>query len=391
MSSPVRPTRPSRQNRHGTALLAALGATAVGAPALGVAPAAAAAPEEVHVVTAGETLSHVAISTGTTVEALAAANALPDPRVLRVGQRLAVPAPAAAPTAAATAPATATVAPGDTLSHVAARTATTVEALASANGLAPPYLVVVGQRLVLPPQGVADTPAAPAPAPAAAPAPVTATVTVAPGDTLTAIADRAGIALADLLASSGVRAGDLIRPGQELLLPAPPTPVAPAAPVASTFAGRTYPPEVTARATANRDLLASRPAPSREEVRATITATAQEMGVDPALALAVAHQESGFNARAVSPANALGAMQVIPSSGRWASALVGRELDLLDPADNAVAGVAILRSLLTSTGGDQATALAGYYQGLASVQQRGLYEDTRRYVSNVQTLTARYR
>jgi LysM repeat protein len=381
MSSPVRPT---------PALLAALGATAVGAPGLGLAlaPPAAAAPEEVHVVTAGETLSHIAVRTGSSVEALAEANGLPDPRVLQVGQRLAVPAAQAAPAPTATAAATVTVKAGDTLSHIAARTSTTVEALAGANGLVAPYRLTVGQRVALPAQGLPAP--APAPAPAAPAAPVLPgpTVTVAAGDTLSAIADRAGIALADLLTSSGLRAGDVIRPGQQVTLPAPP---APAPPVASTFAGRTYPPEVTARATANRDILASRPAPTREEVRELVTATAREMGVDPALALAVAHQESGFNARAVSPANALGAMQVIPSSGRWASGLVGRELDLLDPHDNAVAGVAILRSLLTSTGGDEATALAGYYQGLASVQSRGLYDDTRRYVANVQTLAARYR
>ena len=50
-----------------------------------------------------------------------------------------------------------------------------------------------------------------------------------------------------------------------------------------------------------------------------------------------------------------------------------RGLDLLDATD------------------DEATAIAGYYQGLASVRQNGLYDDTRRYAANVQTLAARYR
>ena len=36
-------------------------------------------------------------------------------------------------------------------------------------------------------------------------------------------------------------------------------------------------------------------------------------------------------------------------------------------------------------------AIASYYQGNASVRSRGMYDDTRRYVANVQTLTARYR
>ena len=275
---------------------------------------------------------------------------------------------------------------GDTLGHIALRHGTTVTALVTANGIARPALITVGQRIELPPAAVAPTPSGEASgsaAPAGAP-----TAVVREGDTLGHIAVRAGVSLGALYASSGLDGGDVIRPGQEVALPT--SAGSPSAPVASTFEGRTYPAPVTASATANRDALAARGAPTREEVRELLTATAREMGVDPGLVLAIAHQESGFNARAVSPANAVGAMQVIPSSGRWASQLVGRELDLLDPADNAVAGVAILRSLLRSAD-DEATAVAGYYQGLASVRRNGLYDDTRRYAANVQTLAARYR
>ena len=100
------------------------------------------------------------------------------------------------------------------------------------------------------------------------------------------------------------------------------------------------------------------------------------MGVDPALALAFAYQESGFNQRAVSPANAIGTMQVIPSSGEWASDLVGRKLNLLDPYDNATAGVAIIRQLI-ATSKDLDNAIAGYYQGQYSVSKYGMYDDTK--------------
>ncbi len=111
--------------------------------------------------------------------------------------------------------------------------------------------------------------------------------------------------------------------------------------------------------------------------------------MDPALAQAVAYQESGFNHASVSPANAIGCMQVIPSSGQWASDLIGRDLNLLDPKDNVTAGVVILRQLLRSAG-DTSTAIAGYYQGLSSVRSNGMFADTRRYVANVQTLTSRF-
>lgn len=82
-------------------------------------------------------------------------------------------------------------------------------------------------------------------------------------------------------------------------------------------------------------------------------------------------------------------MQVIPSSGEWASDLVGRDLNLLDPQDNVVAGVAILRALV-STSPDLPTAIAGYYQGQGSVRDNGMFSDTRVYVANIQTLMNQY-
>ena len=75
----------------------------------------------------------------------------------------------------------------------------------------------------------------------------------------------------------------------------------------------------------------------------------------------------------MSPANAIGTMQVIPSSGEWASDLVGRKLNLLDPYDNATAGVAIIRQLIR-TSKDVDTAIAGYYQGQYSVSKHGMFD-----------------
>jgi soluble lytic murein transglycosylase-like protein len=82
-------------------------------------------------------------------------------------------------------------------------------------------------------------------------------------------------------------------------------------------------------------------------------------------------------------------MQVVPSSGRWAGSLVGRPLDLFDAGDNVAAGVAILAALRAAA--PEETAVAAYYQGLSSVRERGLYDDTRRYVANVLTLRERFR
>ena len=49
-----------------------------------------------------------------------------------------------------------------------------------------------------------------------------------------------------------------------------------------------------------------------------------------------------------------------------------------------------LKRLLTDAGGDENAAIAGYYQGLASVRARGMFDDTQQYVANVQALRGRF-
>ncbi|WP_230685138.1 LysM peptidoglycan-binding domain-containing protein [Cellulomonas sp. JZ18] len=343
----------------------------------------------------GDTLSAIAKRTGTTVRALAAENALADPSRIRAGQVLrlssAAAAAAPAPSAAATsAGATYTVRSGDTVSAIAARHGTTVQAVVAANGLDARAFIRAGQTLVVP--GAAASTAATAPAAAAA---TGGTYTVRTGDTVSAIAARHGTTVQAVVAANGLDARAFIRAGQTLVVPGAAAPAAAPAAVTSglvgnTFAGRTYPEHVVASANQNKASLLATGVPSRDEMRAKVAATARAMGVDPALAQAIAFQESGFNHTAVSPANAIGTMQVIPSSGEWASQMVGRPLNLLHPDDNVVAGVAILRSLVR-TSPDLPTAIASYYQGASSVKRNGMYADTRRYVANVQTLMTQYR
>jgi soluble lytic murein transglycosylase-like protein len=204
------------------------------------------------------------------------------------------------------------------------------------------------------------------------------------GDSLIAISQRAKVPLAAVLKLNKLHMSSVIHPGQIIHLPGPP----PGTPH-NSFAGRTYPAAVVAAADHNRSVLAKRKLPTRSQARAMVVATAKAHGVDPALALAVSYQESGFDQHQVSPANAVGVMQVIPSSGRWASTLAGRPLNLLSTKDNITAGVVLLHSLLSSAR-SESEAIAGYYQGLSSVRSDGMFSDTRRYVANVQTLKARF-
>lgn len=277
------------------------------------------------------------------------------------------------------------VRPGDTVSHIALRTGTSVKAIVAANGLDAQARIRAGQVLTLPT-------ASPAPAPAAPAAAAPRTHAVVSGDTVSALARRYGTTVAAIVAANGLDSRAFIRVGQTLAVPGATTSgtrSTASTAVGNTFAGRTYPAHVVAAANENLAALRAVGVPSKDEMKALVAQTARDMGVDPALALAVAYQESGFNHASVSPANAIGTMQVIPSSGDWASDLVGRELNLLDPRDNVTAGVAILRQLV-KVAPDLPTAIAGYYQGLAGVQRNGMYPDTRRYVANVQTLMSRF-
>jgi hypothetical protein len=67
---------------------------------------------------------------------------------------------------------------------------------------------------------------------------------------------------------------------------------------------------------------------SRTTVRKVIVRTARRHGLHPNLLLALAWQESGWQQHRVSSAGAIGAMQVMPDTGRWVSTYAGRPLNL---------------------------------------------------------------
>ena len=268
------------------------------------------------------------------------------------------------------------VQPGDTVWDLAQQHGVSVDAIVAANGLANPHLIRIGARLTIPASGaMAPT--------ASAALPSTTTHIVEPGDTLWDLATHHGTTVDALVALNSLTNPSLIRIGQRIQVPAQITGL-----VGDTFLGRTYPTDVVAAANTNKATLNAMAVPSRDAMQQLVIDTAIRMDVDPVLAQAVAYQESGFNQRAVSPANAIGCMQVIPTSGEWASGMVGRDLNLLDPDDNVEAGVAILRHLLERN--DVETAIASYYQGERSVRNRGMNADTVQYVDSVLTLMSRF-
>ncbi len=119
----------------------------------------------------------------------------------------------------------------------------------------------------------------------------------------------------------------------------------------------------------------------RDTVRAEIDHWAVWYGVDPQLARALAWMESGFQQDVVSSAGAVGVMQLLPETWVWVDTLLLGEITPRNYVGNVRAGVRYLRWQLDQFGGDVRLALAGYYQGARAVRERGLFDDTKQYVS----------
>ncbi len=256
------------------------------------------------------------------------------------------------------------VRPGDTLSGIARRLGTTVQQLATANGISDANHIVVGQRLRAP----GGTP--PASAGTARPS----TYTVRPGDALSVIAARLHVGTAALARANGIADVHRIYVGQVLKVPGGPAP-APAAP--QVREAEVAPPV---------------PAVSRAEVGAIIETVSRRYGWNASFVKALAWQESGWQMDKVSSTGAIGPMQVMPGTASFVSrALVKRPLDMRNPEDNITAGVAFLDYLYDLTGGDKRLTLGGYYQGLASIARNGIYPDTAQYIANILALQERFR
>ncbi|MBX6391981.1 MAG: transglycosylase SLT domain-containing protein [Burkholderiales bacterium] len=119
----------------------------------------------------------------------------------------------------------------------------------------------------------------------------------------------------------------------------------------------------------------------RLEIVELVERLAPRFDIDPALALAVIAVESNFDARARSPRNAQGLMQLIP-----ATAQRFKVRDAYDPAENVKGGLAYLRWLLSYYRGQVELAIAAYNAGEGAVDRHGgvpPYAETRAYVRKV--------
>lgn len=98
-----------------------------------------------------------------------------------------------------------------------------------------------------------------------------------------------------------------------------------------------------------------------------------ERGVEPALAMSIARQETELDPRAISPAGARGLMQLMPGTARLVAGQLGMEYDrarlTTDWQYNAVLGQRYLADQILRFGGSYAMAAAAYNAGPHRVDQ----------------------
>lgn len=288
-----------------------------------------------------------------------------------------------------------TVAPGDTLWSIAAANNLTTRTVAIFNGIPEDSSVVTGAEILIPDisegqaaltrAGVLGAGGEPASAPSgdgsgdgsgSGPS-VQGAYTVRAGDSLSGLAAQVGVPAQAIAQMNGIDPGGHLITGTVLKLPTG----------AQTPSGTSEPEP------AQHVVPEASPAPTSDRVDgARVSAIAGEHGVPGSLTAAIGWQESGFNNSMVSSANARGVMQVMPGTWDWVQQNLagGRTLDPSSAEDNVRAGSLYLGHLLKETGGDEAMAAASYYQGLSSVRQRGMFDDTKQYVDNVLALKGRF-
>jgi LysM repeat protein len=304
----------------------------------------------VHTVQPGEGFTVIARRYGVSAAKLAAANKLTLRSVIVPGQKLRIPGRTAArtsKTSAAQAPVVVhTVQSGEGFTVIARRYGVSAAKLAAANGLTLQSVIVPGEKLRVPGAKVAT-----GTKPRTTPAPPRIEHTVVAGESFFSIAQRYHVSPWRLAQANKLRLMSTIVPGQQLTLPA------------------------------SAHLSSTGPAVGQSAVEAALDRWAGYYGVDPQLARALAWMESGFQEDVVSSAGAIGVMQLLPETWSWVDTVLLGEATPRSYEGNVRAGVRYLRWQLDQFGGDVRLALAGYYQGARAVRQRGLFDDTKQYVS----------
>lgn len=324
-------THRRHSRRHRLLSLAAIGSVAV----------AGAASTGAHLVGQGETLSEIAADHDVTVADLAEANEIDDVDRIEVGQSLAIPSAGKEK---------------DSRDRDGKDKASEAESGESGESAEAPVAAEVS--------AAADDSTEPGDA---------HFHTVVAGDTLSALARTHGVSVRELAEANGIADIHRIRVGDRLAISGS----APSAVAANAGGG-------SGRVDISRFPARLQASPERLALIPTFERWADTYDVPLDLLMAMTWLESGWQADVVSSAGAMGIGQMMPDTVTWMEdVLIGEPLDPFDPNDSIRMSARYLRWLLDRTGGDEATALAGYYQGLGAVQTSGIFPSTRAYIADV--------
>lgn len=116
-----------------------------------------------------------------------------------------------------------------------------------------------------------------------------------------------------------------------------------------------------------------------------IAEKAEQMGIDPKLAVAVAYQESRFRPEAIGTSGEIGLMQVMPKTAKGMGFSIE---DLRNPSKNIEIGLTYLKRGLDKFDGDPVLAVAGYNAGLdhpyfKDPDNKSLPSSTEKYISDI--------
>jgi LysM repeat protein len=330
------------------------------------------ANDRVVVVQPGQTLSQIAAEHGVSLERLLTLNDIVDPNRIYPGQRIQLRENQQPHPARRVAPVTHRVAHGETLTGIAAHYGTTIEALARRNHLTNASRIYVGQLLRIS-DGAHPTHSAPRQERKA----TFQVHLVRYGETLSGIALRYRISIESIMVANRLADASFIRTGQQLRIPGRAVPMP--QPAQPAPAGARMPSDMAA--------LVQR----RGAIGRIIATEARRQGIPATFAKAVAWQESGWQPGIVSPAGAIGVMQLLPASADWVAAtMLGERVNLWNARSNVRAGVRLLKHYLQRYH-SRSLALAAYYQGQAGTDRHGIFPVSRSYIASILRLQEMFR
>jgi soluble lytic murein transglycosylase-like protein len=188
------------------------------------------------------------------------------------------------------------------------------------------------------------------------------------GDSLSSVATRQNTTVAALAQANKLNGNAPLRIGQSLSLPK-----------VELHGPKSLPTRLRAN-------------PKRLAVRTHTAKWAKANDIPRDLLEATLWQESGFDQSKVSSTGAIGVGQIMPeTAGFIEKELIGVDLNPRNTENNVRMSARYLRYLLKANHSNTTKALHAYYQGMGSIQENGLYDDTIKYARNVQALRRHFK